>query len=483
MKGENSNRRKKLAKNILLFTISSIGTKLIYFFLLPLYTSYLSAKDYGTVDLINTVLSLILPVLTIGMIDSVLRYSIVQKDKKESVLDNALIILFIDICILGVGCCIVDYFNIVCIDSYYYIFFITSFLLTSLYQVLCNYYRGLNHVKEIMIAGIMNAGITCLCNILFLVYFQLGVFGYLLSILLGLLSSDFFLIMEMFRKNIYYLKRRKINRILFGDMINYGFPLILNGISWWINNSLDRIIIIGILGTAANGIYAISYKIPSILSIFQTIFNQAWTMTAIQEMNSSDKDSIYSKMYALYEAGMFLICSLLILLNMFFADLLYGEDFFAAWHYTLPLIIAALAGAMGIFLSSVFCAVGESKTVGITTFIGAAVNLILNIIFIPRIGLLGAAIATVISNIVIWIIRLWRSITYVKIKSKPYRELVCFFLICIQGVLAYQELHFYYWQILIFIVLILLFKDEIFFYLEMFSKILVSKRKKRKEVN
>ena len=206
--------------------------------------------------------------------------------------------------------------------------------------------------------------------------------------------------------------------------------------------------------------------------MFQTIFNQAWTVSAIQDVDNSDKDSFYSDMYKVYEAGMFLICSLLILFNMFFANILYGKEFFTAWHYTLPLIIAALAGAMSIFLSSIFCAVGESKIVGITTFTGAAVNLILNVVFIPWIGLLGAAVATAISNVIIWITRMWKSRRYVKMKSRPYREILCFFLICVQGVLAFQELHFYFQQVLIFIILIFLFRGEMSLYLKIIMKAL-----------
>ena len=168
---------------------------------------------------------------------------------------------------------------------------------------------------------------------------------------------------------------------------------------------------------------------------------------------------------------MFLICSLLLLLNMFLAKLLYAKDFFTAWHYTIPLMIAALAGAMSIFMSSIFCAVGDTKTVGMTTLVGAIVNLGLNLLLIPKIGLLGAAVATVISNIVIWFMRRIKSEMYIRLDTRPVRELTCFILVVIQGTLAYQEIHFYLLQAVVFCVLIVLFREEVGLYLHMARKV------------
>lgn len=463
-------RDKSLLKNVLLFSISSFGTKLIYFFLLPLYTSYLSTGDYGSVDLINTVISLITPVLTVGMIESVLKYTVVVPEKRDYILDCSTAVLVLDILILSIGVGLIWHFDVLGLEPIYYVFLIMSFLLNSIYQILCSYFRGIDQVKYMMIAGIMNAAVTCISNILFLAFIKMGVRGYLFAMLLGTLVADSFLIVQMARNGLYSFKRRRLDTALFKGMINYGKPLILNGISWWINNSLDRVIIVGILGTAANGIYAVSYKIPSILSVFQTIFNQAWTVSAIQEYGSDDKDTFYSTMYRTYEAGMFLVCSLLILLNMPLAELLYAKEFFVAWQYTIPLNIAALAGAMSIFTSSVFCAVGDTKTVGVSTLVGAMVNLVLNILLIPQIGLLGAAVATLVSNIVIWSMRIVKSKKYVKFETRPAREMICLILVVFQGVIAYQESHFYLLQAVIFIALAIAFKVEIKLYFKIIHK-------------
>ena len=58
------NREKNLIKNTLILSIGNIFTKLVTFFLLPLYTAVLSTKEYGIVDLLNTLVSIFLPVVT-----------------------------------------------------------------------------------------------------------------------------------------------------------------------------------------------------------------------------------------------------------------------------------------------------------------------------------------------------------------------------------------------------------------------------------
>lgn len=465
-------RNQNLIKNMVLFGVSSFGTKLIYFFLVPLYTTYITTQDYGTVDLINTIISLLIPTITLGLIESVLRFMIVQPEKKDAILDCVFLVLVVDVVIISLISIIANRFQLIVLEPRFYLFLVGSFFFSSLYQILCNYYRGVDLVKYMMLAGSISAFVTCLCNILFLVVLNWGINGYLLASLLGVGISTLFLLFHMLVKRYYIPGIRKINCGLFYEMLAYGKPLIINGVSWWINNSLDRIVIVKFLGSSANGIYAVSYKIPSILSVFQSIFNQAWIVSAIQEIDSDDKDAFYSKMYKTYEAGMFFVCSALILVNVILAKLLYANEFFDAWHYTIPLIVAALAGAMSIFVSSIFCAVGNTKVLGYTTMVGAIVNLCLNVILIPTVGLLGAAVATVISNIVIWVARMSYTKRYIHLDIKPLREILCFCMLILQAIVAYHESHFYVVQLVVLFGLVILFREEFNIYINMTNRII-----------
>ena len=73
------NRNKKLGINVVLMSISSFGSKLLTFFLVPLYTSYLTTAEYGVSDLITTTTSLLAPIFTATIGEAVLRYAL-EKD-------------------------------------------------------------------------------------------------------------------------------------------------------------------------------------------------------------------------------------------------------------------------------------------------------------------------------------------------------------------------------------------------------------------
>ena len=79
------NSYKYLLKNIGLLTLSSFATKLLSFFLVPLYTNILTTTEYGTYDLFNASIGVILPVLTLNIQEAVLRFAIDKKTSRNAI--------------------------------------------------------------------------------------------------------------------------------------------------------------------------------------------------------------------------------------------------------------------------------------------------------------------------------------------------------------------------------------------------------------
>ena len=77
------NREKQLVKNTVIITIGKICTQMISFFLLPLYTSILTTEEYGVVDLLNTLVSLFIPIVTFQIEQAVFRYLIDARNDEE----------------------------------------------------------------------------------------------------------------------------------------------------------------------------------------------------------------------------------------------------------------------------------------------------------------------------------------------------------------------------------------------------------------
>lgn len=197
------------------------------------------------------------------------------------------------------------------------------------------------------------------------------------------------------------------------------------------------------------------------MSMFQTIFNQAWTISAVQEFDSQDKNGFLSKAYSLYGCGMTIVCSFVLLLNIPFAKILYAKDFFQAWQYTGMLVVAQLFGALSICISGVFNAVKDSKVLAFSTFIGAVVNTILNYILIKQFGVQGAVIATMISNVIIWVYRMHKVLGYVKLKINFKRDIISYIIILVQTILGMFSSQLYIVQSLCIISILVLYREEV----------------------
>ena len=99
-------RGKELAKNTVIIAVGKISTQFISFFLLPLYTAMLSTDEYGTVDVFNTCVALLLPVMTLQIEQGVFRYMVDvrgEKDRQQELISSALgfIIIQCVICVVG----------------------------------------------------------------------------------------------------------------------------------------------------------------------------------------------------------------------------------------------------------------------------------------------------------------------------------------------------------------------------------------------
>lgn len=452
---------KKLGANISLFAISSFGTKIINFFLVPLYTHCLSTAEYGTVDMLTTVIQLLIPILTLDIADAVLRFTLDGQSNCNSILFTSIRTILLGSALLLAILFIVNTIHIIELPFTYFLFIFVSFFFTSIYNSLTNYFRGREKVTDVVVAGILNTLLNGACNLIFLLKFHLGIEGYLLANVIGIFIPVLFLVLRAWKFGFLCFSRMKVDREVERQMIRYCFPLIVNVVSWWINNSLDRVFVTTMQGVDANGLLAVSYKIPSILAMFQSIFNQAWTMSAVQEFDPADKNSFLSNTYSLYGCAMSIACSVVLLLNVPLAKILYAEDFFQAWQYTGMLIVAQLFSALSVCLSGVFTAVKDSRVLAISTLAGAGINAVLNAILIACIGIQGAVIATLISNVFIWIYRAKKVQKYVTMKVHYFRDCISYILIIIQCLIGLSNDHMYLLQLILLLCVGLLYRSEL----------------------
>lgn len=445
-------RNTYLLKNILLFALSTFGTKIISFFLVPIYTNTLNTNDYGLVDLISTLVSILAPVFTLNIGEGVMRFSLDDNANYDDVSSVGtlfgLLSIFISLIVIPIGNCfsLTKKYSILI-----YFYCVSSGLFTIAY---CNL-RGREKLFQFAITNIIQTFSAAILNIYFLVFRKMGVNGYFLAFIISdYVALVYALFTGSFSKTI---KKFKIKINLLKQMLVYSAVLVPNSMMWWIMNSSDRIMVTGMISSSANGIYGVSYKIPSVLSVVSTVFNQAWNYSAIHENNSDDIETYTNHMYMALLSLLSIVTGFLMLIMKPFMRIYVSNSYYSAWKYTPFLLIGNYFMVLGTFLSSQYTVNKDSKGFLFSGIIGALVNVVLNFILIPIIGVSGAALATCVSYFMVFIYRVIDTRKYVVINVVNNRFIINSLLLIIIAISMFTNI---LWGICSFLICLFFNKDN-----------------------
>ena len=393
---------KKLGKNIGLMFIGNLVTKILSFFMVPLYTSVLSTAEYGIADIISTTVLLVLPIFSVLMDEAVLRFSL---DKGKDIRQ----VFSLSIYISTMGFIIVMAISpvIFLIDSLkdYYWFVVLYYVASWLYNITSSYAKGTDRVGIYSIGGVLHSVLFIGINLLTLLVLKWGIYGYLLATSVSNLVVVVYLFFACGMQNK-FISFRTVDRQLARDMIRYSTPMIPDYLTWWVNNAADRYFLLWICGEAVVGIYSVAHKIPSLLNSISTIFASAWRISSVEDFGSQESKNFYKKTFRMYSAFLLIGSACLILVTKVLAKILFANDFFIAWQITPILLLANIFSAQSIFIGSIFTASKNTKLLWVAPLIGALTNIVLNSLLIPFWGGVGAAIATTIGYCVIMIVQI-----------------------------------------------------------------------------
>ena len=125
-------------------------------------------------------------------------------------------------------------------------------------------------------------------------------------------------------------------------MLRYALPLIPNSLFWWLGSGINRLFITGMLGIAASGLFAAASKVPNLLNTAYSIFQQAWQLSAFQESGEEGLARFFSRVFALVQAGMTVLCAALSFAAPWVASVLLRGETYDAWPMIAPLLISNL---------------------------------------------------------------------------------------------------------------------------------------------
>jgi len=423
-----------LAKNTFIFAIGNIGTKMINFFLVPIYTYALTTTEYGTVDLISTICMVLYPILILNINEAIMRFCLDKNVEYNEILSTG-IVVFCGTLILGLT--VIPISRLIPEISQYgiYLYFYSITLGGS--QLLLCYLRGKEKLVAYTIGNIVHTGAIAVLNILFLLRFHWGITGNLLAFIL---SNIITMIYSYIVGNVNEIfSHFHLDKKLSLEMIKYSSILIPNTFMWWIINSSDRIMISLLIGASANGLYAIAYKIPTLLSTVTNVFTQAWSYSAIKENDSSDRDSFTNIVYSNLVSSVTIIGVGLLMIMKPFMKIYVNVDYYNAWYYTPYLVIGFVFLTIASFLSTSYTVNKDSKGFLISSSCGAIINIILNAILIPVFGVSGAALATCISYISVFIFRVFDTRKYVKIVILQKKHVIGYIILILSAFIIFID--------------------------------------------
>ena len=469
-----NSKYKFLLSNTGLFFISTFSSKFLVFLLMPIYTSVLSPDQFNTVDLMTQTANLLIPFVSLGIPNSIIRFGLDKNYSKRGVFTvGAFTYMLGFLVLLAFYPVIVKITFINQYIRYLYLYLFCSCARTLVQQ----FVRARMLTRLYAIDGILATVNTLFFVYLYLIKFQMGAMGYILATI----TADFisFLFLSIISSCWKYFSPRKAKGELAKEMLTYCLPLIPTSVFWWITNVSDHYLVTAIVGASVGGIYAISYKIPSIVNLVSTIFTEAWQISAVKEGQEENPEKFFTTVFKAYQGIMFMGGAGLILICRVMVSLMVAKEYYESWRFIPVLIMATIFSSFSGFLSSIYMVQKDGKSNLFTMMAGALSNVVMNIVLIPKWGAQGAAIATFISYLLVFTLRAIGTKKFININISPAFMLTNLLLTGALAFVMVNEINYWLVISIVLTVAIIAFNFvPLFAFVKSILKALLKKKKK-----
>ena len=408
-----TNRYKKLLSFTLILGIGTVVSKFMtYVVLTPLYTHYLTPEEFGIVDMVVQTANLLMPLVSLGINQAVLRFGMDGETDRGSVLTTGLAVNIIGFFIFLLFYPLVRLIPIPAFSEYALLIYLFIFCATTHY-LFAYCIKSMHRATLFTICVIIGTAITVVLDILFLAVWDMGIVGYILAIALSDVICSIILIIS---GKLYKLIRfDNLKKTVTKAMLRYSIPLIPNSALWWITDYSDRYMVTVMVSDAANGLYSLAYRLPNMLIMVCGIFMDAWQMSVLSEKSRLERQKFFTNVFAMYQSIIFVGASALIVGAKLVTRIMAADAFYDSWQYIPTLVMATSMSCFVTFLGTIYVVEKKSKSSLVTTVIGTVVNLGANFVLIPLMGAHGAALATALSYGLVVLLRAFHTRKFIPI--------------------------------------------------------------------
>jgi O-antigen/teichoic acid export membrane protein len=395
---------KRLGKETAIYGTSTVLGRLLNFLLIPFYTNILKPEEYGITAYVYSLIAFLNVLYNYGMESAYFKYSSTLElgSKKQnfstpffSVLTSS---LFFSVSILALSSPIAraitlptDYGRIIYYSA-------AILFLDAIAIIPFAHLRQNNKAVHFTLIKILNIVINVSLNIILLVVYRYGVEGIFIS---GLAAS--FITVALLVPTIIKNLEFNFSSSLFKALLKFGLPSLPAGIAAMMLQVIDRPILRSLTNDASVGIYQANYRLGIFMMLVVSMFDYAWKPFFFSTAKRSNAKEIFSRVATYFFLMMTFV---FILISLFISDIakieVFGRHLIHQSYWggliIVPVVLAGylLNGLALTFSAGIYI---EKKTfyLPITTSISAFANILVNLLLIPKFGIMGAAIATLVS--------------------------------------------------------------------------------------
>lgn len=413
-------RYRNLAINTVLFALNAVATKLVSFFLVPLYTAYMSAGEYGLTDMSLTVISLLTPLVTLDVAEAAVRFIVRDRARGDCYAAVALGVTVLSVAFVAVLTPLLDLPALGGLGEYKG-WFVAAYAASALTTMCGEVARGMGEVRLIPICAGVSSIVTLAIAVLTIAWGGMNVIGYFSSVTIGPVTAVALYLTLGGLGSAALRGAREIVSSTGGEllalcrpMLRYALPLIPNSLFWWLSSGINRLFITGMLGIAASGMFAAASKVPNLLNTAYSIFQQAWQLSAFQESGEKGLARFFSRIFAIVQAGMTVLCAALSFAAPWVASVMLQGETYDAWPMIAPLLISNLFNVFATFYGTVYSTTMHTSFIMGTTVLGAFSCVALTPLLIPTLGTYGACLASALGQGAVFLSRAVDSRRYLR---------------------------------------------------------------------
>jgi len=406
-------REKSLAKNTIILAIGTVLPKIAHLITLPIVTDELTKAEYGTYDLIATLVSLFLPIATLQVQSAAFRFLIDCKEDetgKKRVITNVVIFVILS-SLLSLTLLFFALYKLdLIVRVLICVYFFTDILLLTFVQVV----RGLSNPKLYSLCMSVQPIVNMLLVVVLVYFVDGGLIGALIAMAASTTAA---LILVLARgKILCNIDCRLLSKSMLKELIDYSWPMIPNSLSLWMLHFSDRLVLLQFVGIEANAIYGAANKIPSMYTLANSAFTLAWQENASVNLKDEDSAAYYGNMFDNILRILAGILAMLIAMTPILFLVLIKGDYDAAYGQMALLLMAMFFSSISSFLGGIYVAHKRTKNVGSTTIIAAAINLVIDLILVHSLEIYAASISTLVAYMFLALYRMKNIQSFQEIK-------------------------------------------------------------------